>query len=218
MPPSMRTLINFQTLCRKKLKRYLSTKHQVMPKDILYFIALIPPEDVDAEITNIKQQIANIYNSRKALKVVPHITLKAPFKVSAENSAMVLRWFNNLQLSSSAFNVTLDGFNAFENKNNPVLFINPLLSNDLKMLQKEVMELFVGTFPQVRLSTHEHDFKPHITIAYRDLEYSRFVEAWAQYKTKPYNVTFKADSIYLLRHNGTSWEISAQHSLINKQR
>jgi hypothetical protein len=66
MPPSMRTLINFQTLCRKKLKRYLSTIHKVMPKDILYFIAFIPPEDVASEITNIKQEIANIYNSRKS--------------------------------------------------------------------------------------------------------------------------------------------------------
>jgi 2'-5' RNA ligase len=213
MPPSMRTLINFQTLCRKKLKRYLSTIHKVMPKDILYFIAFIPPEDVASEITNIKQEIANIYNSRKALKVVPHITLKAPFKVSAENSVNVLHWFNNLQLSSSAFNVSLDGFNAFDNKNNPVLFINPVLSNEMQTLQREVIDLFTSNFPQVSLSTHEQDFKPHITIAYRDLEYNRFVEAWAHYRLKPYNVTFKADSLYLLRHNGMQWEIEAVHRL-----
>ena len=66
-----------------------------MPDTSLYFIAIIPPEEIATEITSFKQEMANIYNSKKALRVMPHITLKAPFTVVSNRDEEVLEWLSS---------------------------------------------------------------------------------------------------------------------------
>lgn len=65
----------------------------------LYFIALLPPAAVAEEITIFKHYIAQHYSSRRALRVMPHITLKAPFKQAETEHKNALQWFDNLVLS-----------------------------------------------------------------------------------------------------------------------
>ena len=46
----------------------------------LYFIAVLPSEEIHEEITVLKHEIAEKYESKHALRSPPHITLHMPFK------------------------------------------------------------------------------------------------------------------------------------------
>ncbi|MFN6233029.1 MAG: 2'-5' RNA ligase family protein, partial [Microcystis sp.] len=50
------------------------------PQGSLFFIALLPPPEVQEIATKIKVEFAEIYNSRAALKSPPHVTLQPPFR------------------------------------------------------------------------------------------------------------------------------------------
>jgi 2'-5' RNA ligase len=184
-----------------------------MPQERLYFIALLPPHDVAAQVTEFKMHIATHYNSSRALRVLPHITLKAPFKLSAAEHAGLLEWFKNLPAGILPFMVELKDFGAFANKNSPVIFVPPQMSEQLGTLQAEIIDRFAETYPKVRLNTFEHEFKPHMTIAYRDLAPKQFEEAWAVYKDKEFYARFVAERVSLLQHNGLKWNVIAERAL-----
>ena len=71
--------------------------------DNLYFIALIPQRELCDEINNFKNDFAKRFNSKKALKVMPHITLKAPFKCAANAHAELVKWFSDLHIKQKHF-------------------------------------------------------------------------------------------------------------------
>src|SRR5688572_29571657 len=67
-----------------------------MPKDEnLYFIAIIPPSNISAEVTKFREDFAVRFQSKAALRNMPHITLKAPFAFPKANHEQVLHWFEN---------------------------------------------------------------------------------------------------------------------------
>ena len=181
-------------------------------KENLYFIALIPQREVREEITTFKNDFANRFKSKKALKVYPHITLKAPFKFPEDSHANVINWFDNLKISHRPFNVNLKNFDAFHNKHNPVVFINPVITEELIKIQREILVDFKKLFPG---NVHPVDlnFKPHVTIAYRDLEPEQFSKAWSEYKDKKYSAVFKVNGFYLLQHDKKKWNLISTYSL-----
>jgi 2'-5' RNA ligase len=184
-----------------------------MPQDKLYFIAILPPEDVMDEVTAFKEDMRDNYNSKTALKVMPHITLKAPFRLPAEKSREVLNWFSNIPIGTRPFQVTLKDFGSFNNKHNKVIFVKPVVTELMAGLQKNIITSFRKAFPEISMSTYEHEFKPHMTIAYRDLIEENYEKAWAVYKDKQYSATFTCNSFYLLQHNGLKWEVTQEYRL-----
>src|SRR5437867_2074942 len=92
----------------------------------LYFIAIIPPEEIRETVTEIKQDFADRFKSSKARRVIPHITLKAPFKFPGEEHTSLLRWFASALISIHPFQQELKDFGCFNNKRNPVIFIEPV--------------------------------------------------------------------------------------------
>lgn len=174
--------------------------------DQLYFIAIIPPEPILSDITSFKQDIADRFHSKAALKIVPHITLKAPFKLPAHEHDEVIYWFKHLQISQSAFSIALNDFGAFD-KRHPVIFVQPVLTPALKSVQREIITSFKKRFPTAGLMANEKKFNPHMTIAYRDLAPTAFREAWQEYGEKQYRVSFEADRFHLLQHLSGKWAV-----------
>jgi 2'-5' RNA ligase len=178
----------------------------------LYFIAIIPKKELREKITAFKQDFANRFNSKKALKVFPHITLKAPFKLLPNAHEELLKWFNDLHLLQKQFSIQLENFGAFDNKRNPVVFVQPVATKELQALQQQLIASFNSVFPG---TIHPTDLKfhPHITIAYRDLSIEMFKQAWEEYKYKSFHASFRADAVYLLQHDSRKWNIISTHHL-----
>ena len=181
-----------------------------MPKDKLYFVAIVAPHDVAREINVFKYDIRDNYGSKAALKTMPHITLKAPFKLPAEDREGLLKWFSNIYFEPAPFTITIENFGCFDNRHNKVIYVKPILSQELSALQSTIIKNFVVAYPQINMSTHEHQFNPHLTIGYRDLTPENFAKAWDSYRSKQYHSRFTCDSFCLLQHNGMKWEVIAQ--------
>lgn len=177
-----------------------------MPETNLYFIAVIPSRDLRNKVTELKRDIATRFHSARALKVMPHITLKAPFKLPLVAHNILLTWFSNLELPEPSFTVALQGFGAFNNKKNRVIFIKPVLNLSLALLQREIVNSLKTLEPAV-VQPVDKNFTPHITIAYRDLTPENFEKAWKEYSHKEFEAQFEINAVHLLQHNGTRWNI-----------
>lgn len=179
----------------------------------LYFMAITPPEDISNKIIRIQEDISIRFGSRVSLKVMPHITLKAPFKIPSVAHPIVLDWFENLDLNVSRFDLELKDFGAFHNKNQPVIFINPEPNVSLMKLQSEILEEFQNAFPGISIMNLEINFHPHLTVAYRDLTVDEFRKAWPEFKVKKFSETQEVHNFHLLKHDGKRWNIIRSVSL-----
>lgn len=179
----------------------------------LFFIAVIPPPELCEAITQVKEDFHQRFHSRHALRLIPHITLKAPFSVPSSQRGMVTDWFNTIPATVGCFEQRLEHFNCFRNKRNPVIFIVPELNSCLQQLQRIVIAAFKERFPELPVSPNELEFKPHITVAYRDLTYANFIAAWNEYAEKKFDTAFRVENFYLLQHDKKQWNVVASHSL-----
>jgi 2'-5' RNA ligase len=180
---------------------------------LLFFIAIMLPQTVDAEVIAFKNEMAYRFQSRKALRTASHITLKAPFKVAPAIHQELLRWFEGMTITTIPFMQEIKDFGSFSNKRNPVIYVQPFMNEFLRHLQKEVLQQFSLAFPKEAISKNEYTFSPHITIAYRDLHYQQFKEAWQEYQTKTYTALFEVDSFQLLQHKDGRWQVVASYLL-----
>jgi len=178
-----------------------------------YMIAIIPPEEINEQIRRFQYDMAERFQSSKALRNIPHITLKAPFQTVDEEHTIVVKWFEKLQTDISPFTVGINGFGSFSGSARPVIYAMPVANLVLGGLQKQIIQQFSGVFPAIKVSHTEKVFSPHITIAYRDLKPEFFLEAWVEYANLPYNASFQVSGFHLLQHDGSSWNTISEHSL-----
>jgi len=190
----------------KRYWKYLTEKQEM---EKLYFIAIVPPKDISEEITLIKHDFEKHYESSRALKVMPHITLKAPFKIFESDHQRLIKWFEKMEIPVEKFTVELKDFGSFRNPKKPVIYVHPERSEELIRLQKFVIETFKSTFPGVKKESADSGFNPHMTVAYSDLRFEQFEKAWEIYQHKSYEAQFTAEAFHLLQHDGTKWNIIA---------
>jgi len=177
----------------------------------LFFIAIIPPHELAEKVTAIKSRFADRFASSKALRLMPHITLKPPFELSGSQADAIIDWFENVNLGISPFEISLDGFGAFERKH-PVIFIKPDFSEELNLLRQNLIEQLSRDF--VKAANREDDyFHPHVTVAYRDLTAQNFAKAWPEYRSGAFRGSFTVGNLHLLRHDGVKWIVAATNNL-----
>lgn len=178
----------------------------------LYFIAIIPKRELREKINAFKQDFANRFNSSKALKVYPHITLKAPFKLLPVDHEKLLQWFSHLHINQKPFTIELKNFGAFPNKKSPVVYIHPIATQPLMRLQNKIILGFVENISTI-VDKSDIEFKPHATVAYKDLSPEMFSKAWEEYKHKPFTAEFEVDAFYLLQHDTKKWNVISTYNL-----
>ncbi|PZR22172.1 MAG: hypothetical protein DI539_06195 [Flavobacterium psychrophilum] len=184
-----------------------------MPDQNLYFIALIPHDTVAGEVTDFKNDFAANYNSSRALRTMPHITLKAPFKLAQREHKNLMAWFDNLRPMVESFFVELEDFGSFPNKDNPVIYVKPVMTPPLERLQKSILNAFEHAYPDITIPYTERNFHPHMTIAFRDLTPEQYARAMDVYQHKKYSANFRADTFYLLQHDGEKWNVIAERGI-----
>jgi len=169
----------------------------------LYFIALIPHQALRAEISALKNEIFNNTGSKKALNSPAHITLQRPFRRNHEFEVNLISCLKLFASKQKSFKISLSGFDYFEPR---VIFVDVLKSKELNILQTNLNLVLLDqlAFEQKELNVHIH---PHMTIATRDLSKNAFYKVWPTYKNRRYHGEFTVKSIFLLKHNGTSWDI-----------
>jgi len=173
-------------------------------KKTLYFIAVIPPELIQNEVTEFKNHFLEKYGIRQALKSPPHITLHPPFNWPESKEDDLKEGLTRFAAKNNRFSITLNGFGAFKPR---VIFVDALHNKELELLFERIEYYLERKWDIDNQLRKGRKFNPHMTIAFRDLTKEQFFHSWPEFKDRNYQREFIANDISLLRHNGKFWDV-----------
>jgi len=170
----------------------------------LYFIALIPPEDIMNEVLSMQKEIANKYDSYVALKAPGHITVQKPFFRNIDKEELLISGLNEFCKGQTGFEISLNNYGSFPPR---TIYIKPERSLELEYLYENLQSFLESKLNFNKKDLGNYKFNPHMTIANRDISNIDFGIAWKHYQCKEYKRKFTLNNISLLKHNGKNWDI-----------
>ncbi|HBE17158.1 MAG TPA: 2'-5' RNA ligase [Cyanobacteria bacterium UBA11149] len=178
----------------------------------LFFIALLPPQEVQEYANNIKQYFAQNYHSQAAFKAPPHITLQPPFKWQVDDMPTLEQSLSNFAKNQNPVPIILKGFGAFKPK---VIYINVIKTPELMMVQQYLMKSLEESLGILSPDSEERSFSPHITVAYRDLTKDNFRAAWPEFKQRELEFRFTVSQLTLLVHDREKrWNVKMEFPFV----
>lgn len=169
----------------------------------LYLIALLPDEALRERVKGLKEEMKSRYGAAHALKSPAHITLLMPFRWPESAAASLEQTLEVFACTRQPFEINLCGFDCFAPR---VLFVKVTPHGPITGLQAELRKRLAQK-PGFPTGKEEVAFHPHMTIATRDLSEAAFHRAWVEFSERPFRASFTADRLFLLRHNGKTWDI-----------
>ena len=177
------------------------------PKHLdLFFIALLPPLEVQQQVTQFKLELRDRIGCRHALKSPPHITLFPPFQYPQDQRPQ-LDGLQQFCQNQAPVPITLKGFGHFKSR---VIYVHPLKSPELLTVYDQLQSFLKQTLQLIDPMASRRNFAPHMTIALRDLKRDRFSAAWALFQDRAFHATFTATHLTLLKHHGHGWKIDQE--------
>tara|TARA_X000001036_G_scaffold204452_2_gene192080 strand:+ start:2396 stop:2944 length:549 start_codon:yes stop_codon:yes gene_type:complete len=167
-----------------------------------YFIAVVLPQDIRAEVGNFKKIISEKYHAHHAFKSPAHITLHMPFKWESTKEEELYQSLIEITKGMKSFELALQNFGVFEPR---VIFVDVAENKFLRVLRDKVL-VEMGKRQVYNGEYKNSGFQPHITIAFRDLKKANFYEAWETFKNQKYERKFSVSGITLLKHQSGHWD------------
>jgi 2'-5' RNA ligase len=172
-----------------------------------FFIALLPPQEIQDYANQIQQHFAQTYKSRGAQNSPPHITLQPPFEWQLDAVPILEQCLRAFAEMRSPIPITLNGFGAFVPR---VIYINVLKTPELLTLQQDLMAYVETSLGIVHQVSKSRPFAPHMTVAFRDLTRQNFRAAWPEFQDRQLEFEFAASQLTLLIHDGKQWNVSSE--------
>ena len=173
-------------------------------KEKLYFIAIVPPPPIYEEALQQKEYFKANYNSKASLNSPPHITLHMPFRWNEDEEDRLSVYLEQFVADLDPIPIKLDNFSSFPPR---VIFINVEMSQELEKLQKNLQRYCKRVLNLFNANYKALPFRPHLTVAFRDLKKPSYQRAWDEFKLKNFQAEFTVDKIILLKHSGRVWKI-----------
>jgi 2'-5' RNA ligase len=127
-----------------------------------------------------------------------------------ESEDELCNYLKEFSSTQKSFPIRLNNFDNFKPR---VIFLH--VEPDGPLLQlKERLDEYLLSLKKFTFKKEERAFHPHITIANRDLHKKDFPKAWTYFQELSYSISFTAESISLLKHNNSSWDIAASFPLL----
>jgi len=173
-----------------------------MPKQ-LYFIALLPPEEIREDVRQLKLEMKNRFDASHALKAPAHITLQMPFRREEDFENSIIHTLQKFAINQSKCIVNVNGFDSFPPR---VLFIKIENHGPIQNIHSKLNGILTHSlnFTENEIKQELH---PHMTIATRDLHKAAYHDAWDEFEDREFRTAFEVNSLFLLKHNGKHWDI-----------
>ncbi|WP_194775486.1 RNA 2',3'-cyclic phosphodiesterase [Pararhodonellum marinum] len=168
-----------------------------------YFIAVVPEAEIREAVNRIKLEIREKFNAKYALNSPPHITLKMPFTWDERREQKLMVTLEQFFVDKPAFELVLEGVGHFGNR---VVYLSVKNEPQLISLQKEVSHI-CKTKLLLNREMSDQIFKPHMTVAYRDLKTRDFQPVLEMVKDMEYSTSMWVNKITLLKRKERIWEI-----------
>ncbi len=173
-----------------------------------FFIALLPPVDVQAKANEIKGIMRDRYASQAAFRSPPHVTLLAPFEWPIVDLPNLARLLGQFAAAQSPVPVTLNGFGAFAPH---TIYIDVVKSDRLIAIQPQLLSHLEDNLGLVSQRDRNRRFVPHLTVAYRDLKPNMFRQAWSSFQHQEIHFDFTVNQLTLLIHDGQRWLVKESY-------
>ncbi|MDF5725435.1 MAG: 2'-5' RNA ligase family protein [Rhizonema sp. PD37] len=170
-----------------------------------FFIALLPPVEIQDYANQIRQYFSDRYTSRGAQNSPPHITLQAPFEWANANLPLLEESLEKFACAQESLPIILNGYGAFAPR---VIYINVVRSTQLLTLQADLMT-YLKNMGIVDKRAINRPFAPHMTVAFKDLTKQNFKTAWAEFEPCQLHFEFTASEFMLLLHDGKRWNVKS---------
>lgn len=167
----------------------------------LYFLALVPPLAIEGNLKALKEELRIKYGLKHALKLPAHITLQKPFWLKEEQEGDLIRILTSVALDQEKFSVELKDFGAFPPH---AIYVKVLESRDLHQLFRKLQERLSTVLPDEKLMG-SREFRPHATIAARDLKREDFQMVWKEYRNREFSLSWEVRELILFKHDGKVW-------------
>ncbi len=182
------------------------------PDEARFFIALIPPVEVQDYANSVIQELSDRYQTRTSPSP-PHITLQAPFLWQMAQLSRLETCLDQFTQGQFAVPILLRGFGNFAPR---VLYINVLKTPELLALQARLIT-HLEAHSIVDPIAQRRPFSPHMTVASRHLTPATFQQAWSELQLRQVEFEWVSDRFALLLHDGQRWQVRSQF-LMNANR
>ncbi|NJM99121.1 MAG: 2'-5' RNA ligase family protein [Phormidesmis sp. RL_2_1] len=173
-----------------------------------FFVALLPPVEVQAKANAVKEIMRDQYASKAAFRSPPHVTLLAPFEWPIAELPRLASTLAQFAAGQLPVPITLDGFGAFSPH---VIYINVVKSDRIMTIQPELLLHLDNTLGLVSQRDRNRSFVPHLTVAFRDLKPNMFRKAWSVFQHQEIHFDFTVHQLTLLIHDGNRWSVKEDY-------
>ncbi|MEL6813357.1 MAG: 2'-5' RNA ligase family protein [Cyanobacteria bacterium J06598_3] len=179
-----------------------------------FFVALLPPADVQAKANEIKGLMRDQYASKAAFRSPPHVTLLAPFEWPIAELPRLAQALKAFAAAHSPVPITLDGFAAFAPH---VIYINVVQGDRIMAIQPNLITHLQAQLGLENKQDLSRAFVPHMTVAFRDLKPNMFRKAWSVFQHQEIHFDFTVGQLTLLMHNGKVWTVKEHYDFARAQ-
>lgn len=172
-------------------------------KEGLYFIAILPPDDIAGKVQAVKKEFADNYDSQEAYRRPAHFTMQPPFKKPERDESKIIEAVSKFAGRQQPFMVQLNGFNYFRDD---VIYIDIANPVPMQSLYRNLITFLQAECNFTDDMIRNQKLNPHMTVAYRDLSSGHFQKAWKVFSKRTFNYRFKVTSIFLLKHDSKRWQ------------
>jgi len=176
-----------------------------MSRHPMYFIALVLPPPLAAMVRQWQREMADRYGSRHALRSPPHITLYRPFRPDAAAEKAMGGVMRHVAARHAPVHITLDRFDHFSRR---VLYAHVGDDAAMETLHRAVTDSLEHAGVVAPEGGDRRPFRPHVTLAHRDLTPEAFERAWPAFGGRTLHETGTVDAVSLLRHGPGGWTVT----------
>lgn len=168
----------------------------------IFFIAIVPGAEICSEVKDFQLIASQNFQSARALRAPPHITLIPPFKWELDGLKHLEDVLRKFTATQKPLLIRLRDFGAFPPR---VVFVDIEESDALCELRGALKSCLDARF-DFKSERPDRPFRPHMTVAFRDLRKSKFHMAWRYFSSLEYQREFVANQLFLLQHDGARWK------------
>ena len=170
-------------------------------QNAIFFIAIIPDPEIGDEVRAFQKYVSENFESHRALRAPPHITLIPPFKWRLDDISKLESEMEVFVKTQHVVKIQLNNFSAFPPR---VIYVGVEENIKLNNLQGDLKHFLLSKL-EIKSDRPERRFHPHMTVAFRDLRKNTFPKAWTHFSELTYQRVFVARQIVLLQHSGARW-------------
>lgn len=171
-------------------------------------MALVPPLDILEKAHEVKLLIREQFGIKYALKSPPHVTLKMPFNYNeAKQEFLEIKLRDFLQVQKP-FRVRIEGVGTFGNR---VIYWGIEQSPELLLLQSN-LKSFCKKELNLLDELSDRNYHPHLTVAFKDLKPSHFLEVLSLVKNHSFVEEYEAIDLDILKRKEGKWNLERKVS------